>query len=72
MYLIQSGPVVYTRRDGSLFTLVEAMRETYGVGQVRILRADGTVAVTNAGSSVTVTHAPTGRRLHRRTARHAA
>lgn len=66
MYLIQLGPIVYERR----YTLVDAMREVYGVGQARVLRMDFTPVVTNAGSSVEVTYAPTGRRVPRRIARH--
>jgi ferric-dicitrate binding protein FerR (iron transport regulator) len=63
MYLIQLGHIVYQHKDGSPFTLPEAMREVYGVGQARILRLDGTPAVLNAGSSSEVMHAPSGRRV---------
>jgi hypothetical protein len=63
MYLIKLGPVTYERKGGGGFTLPEAMSEVYGVGQASILRLDGTVVVRNAGSSVEVQHAPTGRRL---------
>ncbi|MFG1872119.1 hypothetical protein [Micromonospora arborensis] len=66
MYLIQLGPVVHGRR----YTLVGAMREVYGVGQAQVLRMDFTPVVTNAGSSYAVTHAPTGRVITRRIARH--
>lgn len=73
MYLIQSGPVVYAHKDGTRdgrpFTLVEALRETYGVGQTRILRTDGTVVVRDAGSATAVEYAPTGRKITRRARR---
>lgn len=66
MYLIQMGPVVYERRGGGTFTLVEAMREVYGVADTRILRTDGTVVVRRAGSSYAVEYAPRGITLRRR------
>jgi hypothetical protein len=65
MYLIKIDHLIYVRRGGGLFTLPEAMREVYGVRGAQVLRADGTVAVRDAGSSVEVTHAPTGRVVRR-------
>lgn len=66
MYLIQIDHIVYEQRGGGLFTLPDAMRAVYGTGNAKVLREDGTVAVTAAGSSVTVQHAPTGRMINRR------
>ena len=56
MYLIQIDHIVYGKRDGSDFSLVEAIRETHGCGHARILRTDGTVCVHHAGSDWAVTH----------------
>lgn len=67
MHLIQIDHRVFdAHRDGSPITLVAAMREVYGTGNARVLRADGTPVVTNAGSSDAVTYAPTGRTVRRR------
>ncbi len=71
-YAFQIDHVIYEGpgKDGSPLTLVRAMREVYGVGNARVLRldADGDyrVVVRNAGSSVEVQHAPSGRLLRRR------
>lgn len=71
MYQIKLGPVIYDAfKGGRPFTLLDAMREVHGVGQAAVLRMDGTPVVTNAGSSYAVTHAPTGRVITRRIARH--
>lgn len=67
MYLVQIDHIVYR----TPVSLVEAMRSVYGCGNARILRADGTLAVTYAGSSVEVMHAPTGRKVQRRGTRRA-
>lgn len=69
MYLIQLGPITYERAGGGMFTLPDAMREVYGVGYARVLREDGTVVVTDAGSTAAVRHAPSGRIVHRRKTR---
>jgi hypothetical protein len=70
MYLIRLWPgVIYEHREGRPFTLVEALREVYGVRDVSILRADGTPVVRSAGSASEVTHAPTGRTIRRRAVR---
>lgn len=62
MYEFEFGPIRYNcHKDGRPITLVDAIRAVYGVGQARILRSDGTVIVNNAGSSVQVTHLPSGR-----------
>lgn len=63
-YLIQLGPVVYERKGGGAFTLPEARREVYGVGDARILREhDESLAVDNAGSDTQVVYVtPDGRR----------
>jgi hypothetical protein len=65
MYLIQIDHVVYERRGGGSFTLPEAMREVYGVGNARVLREDGTEVIRAAGSSYAVTHVPSGRTVLR-------
>lgn len=69
MYLIKLGPIVYGRRDGSAFTLPEALRAVYGVGEATVLREDGTPVVARAGSAYAVTHVPTGREVRRRSVR---
>lgn len=69
MYRIQVDHRIYERRGGGTFTLPEAMRELYGCGNARVLRADGTVAVANAGAAYAVVHAPTGRTVVRRRVR---
>jgi hypothetical protein len=70
MYLIRLWPgVIYEHREGRSFTLVEALREVYGVRDASILRADGRPVVLAAGSASEVTHAPTGRTIRRRAAR---
>ena len=64
MYLIKLWPgVLYEHRDGRPFTLVEAMREVYGVRDASIVREGGTPVVLGAGSASQVTHAPTGRTI---------
>lgn len=70
MYLIRIDHITYSQRGGQPFTLPGAMRAVYGTGNAAVLREDGTVIVSQAGSSNTVTHVPTGRRIHRRQARH--
>lgn len=66
MYLIKLWPgVIYEHRDGRGFTLVEAMREVYGIGDASIVREDGTPVVLRAGSASEITHAPTGRTIRR-------
>lgn len=74
MYLIRIDHLIYEHRDGTPFTLPEALTEIRGTGNAAILRLDGTVAVANAGSDTAVTHAPTGRivRRHRTYVRRAA
>ena len=69
MYLIQIDHIVYGQRDGSAFTLPEAMRAVYGCGNARVIRENGAVVVNRAGSSYAVEYAPTGRTIVRRTAR---
>lgn len=69
MYLIQLGPVTYEPKGGGSWSLPEALREVYGVGNARILRTDGTVAVSSAGSSTVLIHQPSGRRVYRRSRR---
>lgn len=68
-YLIAVDHVVYSRRNGDPFTLVEAVAEVRGTGNARILRTDGTVVLRHAGSTAADwLHAPTGTVLrHRRT-----
>lgn len=39
---------------------------THSVGNARIMRLDGTIAVRNASSDYAVQHAPTGRMVRRR------
>jgi hypothetical protein len=69
MYLVQVDHVVYERKGGGTFTLPEAMREVRGVGYARVLRADLTVVVSDAGSTAAVLHVPSGRVVHRRAVR---
>lgn len=66
MYMIRIDHIVYVQRNGQLFTLPEAMRQVYGVGNAAVLREDGTVVVNRAGSSYAVEHVPTGRTIVRR------
>lgn len=66
MYAIEVDGITYLRRGGGGFSLVEAMREVYGVAHARVLRADGTVVVDSAGSASEVVHVSTGRRVRRR------
>lgn len=70
MYLIRIDHLIYTHRDGTPFTLPEAVTELRGCGNAAVLRLDGTVAVRNAGSDSAVTHAPTGRVIRRRRVLH--
>lgn len=72
MYLIQVDHVVYEPVGGGTFTLPQALTEVHGVANARILRVDGTPVVESAGSDVAqVQHAPTGRTVSVRRARHA-
>ena len=71
MYTFSLGSQHYERwRDGRPFTLMEAMREVFGVGAATVYRVNPdatlTVVVCNAGSSTAIVHAPTGRTLARR------
>jgi hypothetical protein len=62
-FFIKLGPVTYERKGGGGWTLPEALAQVHGVGHARILRADGTVAVDDAGSDCAVTLVePDGRR----------
>jgi hypothetical protein len=71
MYMISFGPVFYdAHKGGAPLSLVECMREAFGVGHAKVWRTDGTLVVDRAGGSVEVTYAPTGRKLRRRAARH--
>lgn len=56
-YLLRVGPIVYEPADGRAgFTLPEALRELRGTGAAAILRTDGTVVATDAGSDYAVTY----------------
>lgn len=67
VYLIQVDHQIFEGfRDGTPFSLIDAMHEVYGCGNARVLRADGTPVVERAGSSHEVVHAPTGRIIQRR------
>jgi hypothetical protein len=66
VYLIQIDHRVFEKKGGGGFTLVEALDELYGTFNCRVLRLDGTPAVEKAGSSISLIHAPTGRRVVRR------
>lgn len=66
MYLIEIDGIAYQRRGGGGFTLTAAMRELYGVAHARILRADGTPVVAQAGSSSQIVYMPKERTVHRR------
>lgn len=60
-----------TDRTRTPFTLVSAMRAAYGCANAHVERADGTVVVAHAGRACSpLTHAPTGRTVTRRPARH--
>lgn len=64
-YLVKLDGVTYEPKGapGGAFTLVDAMREVYGVGGAQVVRLDGTVAVDRAGSATEVVHVlPDGRR----------
>lgn len=65
MYLYQIDHIVYGRKTGlSLAAAVDAVR---GCGNARVLRADGTVVLTSAGSTeLPWIHAPSGRKIHHR------
>jgi len=71
VYLIQVDHIVYGKRHDDSFTLPEALWAVHGTGNARILRADGTVIVENAGSDYAVRHVPTGRIVKRRQSRRA-
>lgn len=68
MYYVKLGPITYAKP----LTLVEALRELRGTGDAKIVRADGTVAVDQAGSDTILVHAPTSRRIYRRPTRWAS
>lgn len=75
MYLIQIDHRVFERKGGGGFGLVEALRELYGVRGAAVLRLDGTVAVSHAGSASAVGHVKrngTTRNIRRRMTRRAA
>lgn len=57
MYLIQVDHMIYDadKRRGP-FTLTAALAAVRGVGNARVLRGDGTVAVDKAGSDYRRTH----------------
>ncbi|OLT09688.1 hypothetical protein BJF78_30145 [Pseudonocardia sp. CNS-139] len=59
--------MIYQHRDGRAFTLVEALRAVYGVGDASIIREDGTPVVLRAGNASAITYGPTGRTIRRRT-----
>jgi hypothetical protein len=65
VYLIQIDHIVYEKRGGASFTLPEAMRALYGTGNARVLREDGTVVVSHAGSAYSVTHEPSAKVVRR-------
>jgi hypothetical protein len=69
MYLVQVDHVIYERRGGGSFTLVEALRELRGTRHARILREDGSPVVDRAGSDSAVLHVATGREVRRRSVR---
>lgn len=73
MYTISIDGISYYGFSGAgrPFTLVEAMREVYGVRSAAVYRLDGTLVVRNAGSSYEVIYAPTERRIVRRLTRRA-
>jgi hypothetical protein len=71
MYLIQIDHVVYERKGGGGFGLVEALAEIRGVKHAHILRLDGTLVASNAGSIYDFVHEPSGRVIRRRLAREA-
>lgn len=66
MYLIVLDGITYGRKDGGAFSLVEAMRELYGVGHAWVIRTDGTVVVARAGSAYAFDYVPRGRTIRRR------
>lgn len=75
MYFLLIGPYRYlsdpTKNVRTPYTLVSAMRDAYGCADAHVYRADGTLVVAHAGrASSPLTHAPTGRKITRRTARH--
>ena len=67
-YVIEFGPVAFDRwADGRPFTLIDAWRETYGVGHATIRDATGRVVLANAGSvSVRLAHIARARAASRR------
>lgn len=75
MYVLRIDHLRYlsdpTDRTRTPFTLVSAMQAAYGCGNAHIERTDGTVVVAHAGrASSPLVHAPTGRKVTRRPARH--
>lgn len=71
MYLIAVDHLVYERKGGQPFTLVEAMREVYGCAHAHVLRLDGTLVVLDAGNAHAMVHVPSGRPVRRRKVRRA-
>lgn len=49
-YLLALGRVVYEHGDGRPFTLGEAFAECEGVGNVNLLRVDGSLCLGHAGN----------------------
>jgi hypothetical protein len=69
MYAFTLGaysPLYVATKAGAQLSLVDCLRAVYGVANARVYRGDGTLAVDQAGSSVEVVHAPTGRHVYRR------
>ncbi len=60
-----------TDRTRTPFTLITAVRAAYGCVNAHVERLDGTPVVLHAGRAFSpLTHAPTGRVLHRRSRRY--
>ena len=68
-YLIEEirPGIIFEPKGGGTFTLVQAMREVYGMRGVRIVRADAalTPVVESPGSDMQFTHVPSGRVIRR-------
>jgi hemin uptake protein HemP len=66
MYFIAIDHIIYGQAGGLPYTLPEALRQVHGCANARILREDGTVIVSHAGSDYAVRHLPSGRLVRRR------
>lgn len=67
MYRVQVDGIVYGRKGGGTLSLVEAVGVVRGCAGARVLRADGTVVLTQAGSTeLPWVYAPTGRQIRHR------